>query len=255
MELSQVRQLLSRTARPLSLSVVHREKYTTILCDELYRFSRGLVGEDRAHWQHHVDTCTEAHLLRCAGTGTLLGFQFWRRDTSAAVPIIWGGKLRFSPEIRRQGVHLALNLLALDGMRRQHAQHAPVYRVSLCNVFGFQALRPGLEAFVPPRMPATVAAVVSAELNRFVEENGFKMCRSTGRVNVGQDALQSPEDLPESFWGRPEVAEFRTAGLSGSELSRPATLSRLNDCFLVWEWSNANVAAMRDRLYAKLGTA
>ena len=78
-------------------------------------------------------------------------------------PMIWGRKLRFDPEIRRRGLHLMLNLVALDGARADRGA-AHFYRVALVNMLGFQALRPALaEAWTPP-LPRELDSPVDASL-------------------------------------------------------------------------------------------
>lgn len=214
----------------LTLSV---EPVRRPLCDELYAFSVTLSSESRDHWQKHADTCHEVHVLR--DEGKLVGFQLWRWGG----PILWGGKLRFSPTVRRQGLHLLLNLVALESSEK-------LYRVGLVNVHGYLALQPALATWQSPPLDGVLNDVVAPELRRFCDENSFHQDAASGRVDVGQTALRSPDEFSEDWWARPAVAAFRRAG--GVELTRAETFDRRFDVFLCWEWNDANVATMRAKL-------
>lgn len=220
----------------LSLSSVCVSQLDVSLSDELYEFSCALSAEPRAHWQQHVETNDEVHLLRDAGTQRLLGFQMWRfggvRTPEAA--IIWGGKLRFASELRRHGLHLMLNLCALTNARERggHARGTLFHRVALVNMLGFQALRPALCTASTPPLPDYLADVIGPELAPFCCENGFLMDEHTGRVNVGQTLARSPDEFSADWWRRSAVAEFRIAGVGeAGRLSRSEALSRQNDAY------------------------
>lgn len=223
----------------LTLSV---EPLRRSLCDELYALSVTLSSESRDHWQKHADTCHEVHVLR--DEGKLVGFQLWRWGgiVDETKPILWGGKLRFSPSVRRQGLHLLLNLVAFESSKLR-------YRVGLLNVHGYLALQPALQTSQSPPLDGDLNSVVASELRRFCEENAFEQDPVSGRVDVGQTAVRSPDEFSEDWWARPAVTAFRRAG--GLNLSRAETFDRRFDVFLCWEWTDANIAAMREKLLSR----
>lgn len=257
---SRILRAASGLARPIVLSVEPLRARTpaSSLYDELYQFSNQLSNETRNHWQQHVDTCNEVHLLRDAASSELVGFQLWRFGgiIDKSKPIVWGGKLRFCPTIRRAGVHLMLNLVALNSARSELGAGRLIYRVGLVNIHGFLALQPALASSHSPPLSGEMATVIGPELRPFCEENAFVMHAQSGRVDVGQVQVRSPDTYSEDWWAREAVNKFRRAGMGPeNELSRIQALDRQNDAFLCWEWDESNVTSMHKFLLAKMGAS
>lgn len=252
---------LLRRHLPLRLDVTHRGcAYDAAFATELFDFSCALAVDERSVFQRHLDTCTEAHTLRCAETGRLRGFQQWRLERNDRYVMHHSGKLRMEPAIRRRGLHLLLNLVALDGAQLQSAASAadalPVYRMGLVNLFGFQALRPALASAVVPPLQAgggPAAEVFEREMASFCRDNGFAMDPATYRVDITQTQPHVPSEFSEAYWSRPEVVEYREAGMPrNAPLSKQQALDREHLAWLCWEWDEDNVSSFTAQMLAKL---
>ncbi|CAE8665032.1 unnamed protein product [Polarella glacialis] len=275
MDLRSATSLLRRSARTRTLqlqvvpgNVFHSTSscFDSALCDSLYDFSRKLSLEPRSHWQAHADTNAELHVLRCEG-GEIQGFQMWNWGPSLAGPtgaiVLRGGKLRFGDPIRRLGLHVMSNLVAVHSARTALSVIAGqrVYRAGIVNVHAFSSYFEALASF--QTLPFTtsdssdssldLARVGRAELAALAQVSGYRIDARTGRIDVGQRSPFLPEDFGDEWWNRPGVQVFRRLGLaSGADFSPTETLSRQNDVGICFELDDANVTAMSRFIQRKL---
>lgn len=240
------RGLSSFNQQQLRVETIPRSKFGQELYEPLYDLANSLVHEDFELFCRHCDTNDLCHVFSDANCGSVRGFQFWRHKRTAdpAVQLLWGGKLRMHPSIRRRGLHLFSNLLCYERFSAPSLLHTNsvvprFYRMGLVNLLAFNSLTAGIEEYdTYPFTRIRDSQLIVSDLHPFCDESGFRFDDQTGQVDVGQefskDTLSITADTGRGFWARPKVREFIDLNPRWED----------RDVSIAWEWNAPNIAAV-----------
>jgi len=207
------------------------------LLDRLHELANGLMAEDLEHFRVHAAANDVVHVFEVAGTGDLVGFQFWKAAPLGSAHSIVGGKLRVLPQFRGGGLHLASGLRFYLRTKLRHPI-ARIYRLSMASMFGFVSITEALAeyAFFDPAATDPEGRLLASGFHEMAEENHF---------GIDADGLFAVDIFmtPQTLQGFGDAYFARPAAIAYAERN-PAY--RTNGCYLgFWfRFTPRNVAAL-----------
>ena len=207
------------------------------LLGRLHELANGLMAEDLEHFRVHAAASDVVHVFEVAGTGALVGFQFWTASPLGPAWAIIGGKLRVLPQFRGGGLHLASGLRFYLRTKLRHP-FARIYRVSMASMFGFVSITEALAdyTFFDPAATDPEARLVATAFHEMAEQNHFGIDENgLFAVDIFMTA-QTVQGFGDAYFARPAAGVYAARN--------PAY--RTNGCYLgFWfRFTPRNVAAL-----------